>query len=139
MSGTGAAGPVMLEGIRARLREIAPDPRADSPDSADALARNMTVSALRRNSRLLNSNQALTPEAVSVLCYQFAAVHLLQLLREITGSPERCNLIADEILSAWDDGGGIGEWLWEHALGLGIDPGEVNRLADAEAQLEATP
>ena len=136
MTGTGAAA-LTLEGIRARLREIAPDPSADSPDVAEALARNMTVSALRRNSRLLNSNQALTPEAVSVLCYQFAAVHLLQAARAAAHPAGADNATAAEILNAWEDGGGIGEWLWEHALGLGIDPDEVNRLAEAEARLEA--
>lgn len=131
-----------LKGIRARLREIAPDPGAESADVAEALARNMTVSALRRNSRCLNSalspDQALSIEALSALCYQFAAVHLLQAFRAEEG-PERANLIAAEILSAWDDGGGIGEWLWEHAQKLGVDADEVNRLADAEARLEAAP
>lgn len=133
--------PTTLKGVRSRLAEIAPYPTADDPDAALKLARYMTVQGLRRNSRCLDT--ALSPDAVlsmdalSALQFQYGIVHLIEAFRRGvhgTGVPD---VLAAELLNAWDDGAGIGEWLWEHAQGLGIDGGEVVRLAEAEAALES--
>jgi hypothetical protein len=131
---TAATEPTTLKGIRNRLAEIAPYPPPDDPDAALKLARYMTVQGLRRNSRCLNTalnpDVVLSMDALSALQFQYAVAHLL-LAR---GRPAAT--LAAEILTAWDDGAGIGEWLWEHAQILGIDGGEVVRLAEAEAALE---
>lgn len=133
--------PTTLEGVRARLREIAPYPAPDDPDAALKLARYMTVQGLRRNSRCLDTalspDVALSMDALSAVQFQYAVVHLLAAMGRGESGPDSANVLSAEILSAWDDGAGIGEWLWEHAQALGIDPGEVVRLAEAEAALEA--
>lgn len=140
MTATETAVPTTLEGIRARLREIAPYPAPDDPAAAMKLARYMTVQGLRRNSRCLDTavgpDVTLSMDAVSALQFQYAVVHLLAALGRGEAGPDSANVLSAEILGAWDDGAGIGEWLWEHAQALGIDPGEVNRLAEAEAALE---
>lgn len=119
--------------ISARLSEIAPQ-----PDDARSLAKCIAVAALRRWHRHLTPHQfaddensrALERESVNGMCYEFAALHLLMAM--LAGEPgESPDFTVAQITDAWDDGGGIGEWLWEHAQALGIDAGEVNRLEDA--------
>ena len=46
------------------------------------------------------------------MAVQFAAAHALYALGE--KSSARTALVATQIRDAWEDGGGVGEWLWEH-------------------------
>jgi hypothetical protein len=128
MTGTTTA-PDTLKDVYARYREIAPEPDPESTDPSKAAAVRLLVHAQRGFTRMLN------PDMVSEVCAQFAFVHLLLWLRE--NQPEAAARLAREITDAWNDGGGIGEWLWEHAQSLGIDTSEVAALATAEARLRA--
>ena len=139
---TTAPEPLTAEQIYARLEEIAPVPRMGTPDRARALAKTITVAAVRRNHRHLapfawgndEASARLEHESVSVLCYEFATLHLL--MASLNGRGVSVNGLAAEIADAWEDGGAIGEWLWGYCRQLGIDMDEIHRLEDA---LQALP
>jgi hypothetical protein len=134
---TADAIPATLPEVYARLREIAPEPDPESPDVAAQLSRWLLVAAQRRFNHCVNpdmpTDEALSGDALSALAAQFAAAHLLAYVAE--NDTDSAARLSREITYAWADGGGIGEWLWEHAQKLGIDTDEVNALADAEARL----
>ena len=117
--------------IRDRLSEIAPYPKQDTPDHARALAKYLAVDAQRLWKYNLDiiSMDAQFGDAyrasVQAMLGEFAALHLLMRLRET--SPGLAEEMSHQIRDAWDDGGGIGEWLWEHATALGIDVPDVSR------------
>lgn len=142
---TAETKPLTAEQIYARLEEIAPPPRMGTPDRARALAKTIAVEAYRRNYRHVHpfawgndeAARRLEHESVSVLCYEFAALHLLMASLEIRGVS--VNGLAAEIADAWADGGAIGEWLWAWCESLGIDTDELARLEDALQAQTATP
>lgn len=132
------ATPDTLEGVRDRLREIAPFPKADSADLARDLSRYLAVTAIRRDARcaelVLAGDVEVARDLHAALAGEFAALHLLEAMRR--GDAHSPSAAAAQVLDAWQDGGGIGEWLWEHGQALGVDPDEVSKLAEAEARLE---
>ena len=118
--------------IRDRLTEIAPYPKPGDPDHARAVAKYLAVSAQRRwkyNLDIADMDAPGYQVSVQAMLGDFAALHLLTHLMDT--NPELAELAAAQIRDAWDDGGGIGEWLWEHATALGIDTAEVSRLEAA--------
>lgn len=133
--------PMTWPQIRKRLDEIAPDPadtgHADEHDIARIVARAIAVTAQRRWVRNLSDYfgggdrvaQREWQESIATLCAEFAALHLLMGL--IEANPERARVLAARIRDAWDDGGMIGELLWEHLEALGIDGNEIARLEEA--------
>ena len=129
--------PMTWPQIRDALEAIAPTVTEDGPVDARALARTMAVSAQRRWNRNLSryfagqdeATRRLFTESVSAMCAEFAMIHLLMALMD--ENPVRADELATQIRDAWDDGGSIGEWLWEHEQALGIDADAVNRLEDA--------
>lgn len=127
--------PTTLEGIMARYREIAPplEPSAEAP--VWDMSRSLLLSAQRGFSRMLSPDTPTDMTAITAMLVQFAALHMLRHLQQ--ADPVAAERLAREIASAWDDGGGVGEWLWEHAQPLGIDTAEVDALATAEARLRA--
>jgi hypothetical protein len=131
---TTAAKPDALAAIYARYREIAPDPDPESKDPSKALAISLLAHAQRDFTRMLSPAEPFNHEVIAGMCARFAAVHLLAWLRQ--SRPDAAARLSGEIVSAWDDGGGIGEWLWEHAQPLGVDPDAVQRLAEAEAAIQ---
>ena len=62
----------------------------------------------------------------------FAAAHALYALD--ASDPVLGTQAAREIRDAWDDGGGVGEWLWEHLGGAACE--EIGPLADELVTLE---
>ena len=117
--------------IRARLGEIAPYPKQDTPDHARAVAKYLAVSAQRRWKWTLDIADMDSTEyrsAVQVMLADFAALHLLMHLLN-TDTPKTEGL-SRQIRDAWDDGGEVGSWLWEHGMALGVDPDEVCRLEE---------
>jgi hypothetical protein len=127
-----AETPATRREIRARLSEIAPYPEHDTPDQASAVAKYLAVAAQRHwkwNLDIADMDGAEYWQSTQTMLAEFAALHLLMHLRKT--SPDVAELAAAQIRDAWDDGGGIGEWLWEHAKALGIDTDEVGRLEEA--------
>ena len=61
----------------------------------------------------------------------FAASHALRALDEKRGTPRE---VAQEIWLAWEDGAGIGGWLWQHLGGEACD--EIGSLAEELGALD---
>lgn len=133
--------PMTWPQIKAAIDKLAPFPPEGEPASARGLAKTMAVSAQRRWHRNLSgyfdSRDAATQrrfsESIHAMCDEFAALHLLMALMD--ENPVRADELATQIRDAWNDGGGIGEWLWEHEQALGVDADEVNRLEEAWQKL----
>lgn len=125
--------------ISGRLNEIAPYPEMGTPDQARAVAAYLAVSVQRRWTYTLDILTAGDMDGdmdgdtywmtVQAMLAEFAALHLLMRLRET--NPELAEEVAVQIREAWDDGAGVGEWVWTHAETLGIDLNEVGCLETA--------
>lgn len=121
--------PATRREIRDRLNTIAPYPDDTTPDHARAVAKYLAVEAQRRwkwNLDIADQDGSDWRQSVQALVAGFAALHLLMHLMET--DPAKAEELSKQIRNAWEDGGGVGEWLWEHATALGIDPAEVSRL-----------
>lgn len=123
--------------IYAEMREVARDgiPDPSAPDVADRLARGLLAAGQRRYILALDHRVPPDPEMLTAECALFAALHLLMGLRETDTDAAR--RLSSEIAIAWEDGAGVGEHLWEHGRVLGVDTGEIARLANAEAGLRS--
>ena len=119
--------------IRAQLDAIAPLPE---DVTATDLARHLAVRAQERFCRMLSPLVPFDDQQVAAMCAEFAAAHALYALGETPSAATA--LVAAQIRDAWEDGGGIGEWLWEH---LGAETAkQVTALAEemmAVAQAES--
>jgi alkanesulfonate monooxygenase SsuD/methylene tetrahydromethanopterin reductase-like flavin-dependent oxidoreductase (luciferase family) len=113
--------------IRAQLDAIAPLPEQGRPVTAIALARHLAVRAQERFTMMLHPLVPVDPTQVAAM---YAAAHaLLALAGSRHAGPEldlgipaavprafrdcHPDLAAAQIRDAWEDGGGIGEWLWD--------------------------
>jgi hypothetical protein len=123
------------EQIRARQNEIAPYPDPGTEVTGESLARYLAALAQLGWSRnltpFIRDDQEIPIQQVAA---NFAAAHALLALHEI--DPEKAAFTAAQIADAWNDGGGIGEWLFEHLTRLGVDPREIARLDEARLVLE---
>jgi hypothetical protein len=96
--------------IRADLDAVAPLPQGDD---AVALALHFAVRAQERWAGMTApSGRGIDPEQVSLMCAEFAASHALRTLHRVSSG--EANLAADQIAGALEDGGIVGEWLWDH-------------------------
>ena len=119
--------------IRERLHEIAPYPDTDEATTARSLARWLAMRAAVINHQQLSADVPMSRGQIDLLTILFAAAHALYALDTAIG-PDYADNVAREIRNAWEDGGGVGEWLWEH-LG-GTVCAELGPLADELAALK---
>lgn len=142
---TETTAPMTAEQITARGNEIAPlDFGQQEPVAAAEVARWLAYHAQRRwtrnLSRYFDGNDPATRrafhESVGAMYSEFAALHLLMVLS--AADEAKADEAATRIRDAWDDGGLIGELLYEHEQALGIDPEEVTRLEEAWQALPGT-
>jgi len=112
--------------IRERLNEIAPYPDTDEATTGRSLARWLAVRSAVINHQQLSPDVPMSRGQIDLLTILFAAAHALYALDDI--DPVLGTAVALEIRNAWDDGGGVGEWLWEH-LGAAACT-ELGPLAD---------
>ena len=112
--------------IRERLNEIAPYPDTDEATTARSLARWLAMRSAVINHQQLSPDVAMSRGQIDLLTILFAAAHALYAL----DASDRAlgTQAALEIRNAWDDGGGVGEWLWEHLGGAAC--AEIGPLAD---------
>lgn len=96
--------------IRARLAELGPYPRSIEDVTAASLARYLAVRAQVLNRQILSPDGELTRHNVDLVTILFAAAHALFALH----GEEHGIRTAEEIWNAWEDGSGVGEWLWDH-------------------------
>jgi hypothetical protein len=115
--------------IHARLDELAPYPSGGDVTAA-GLARYLAKQAQVSWSRGMNGPATLSPAEVARMVSEFAAAHALLALAD--SDPSRADLVAAQIHDAWEDGGGVGEWTWDH---LGTDAMEIAGLANELAEV----
>jgi hypothetical protein len=115
--------------IHAKLDKLAPYPSAGDV-TATGLARYLAKQAQVSWSRGMNGPGHLTPSEVARMVSEFAAAHALLALAD--SDPSRADLVAAQIHDAWEDGGGVGEWTWDH---LGPDAGKIAALASELAEV----
>lgn len=134
MSSTDETTPVgRMKQVRARLDEIGPYPAHPGATTAAGLARRLSVRAAVISHQQLGTDAPFSHSQIDRLTVLFAAAHALYALNRLAG-PDHADSIAREIRDAWDDGSGIGEWLWDH---LGSQAcAEIGPLADELAALE---
>jgi len=118
--------------IRERLHEIAPYPDTDEATTGRSLARWLAIRSAVINHQQLGSAVPMSRGQIDLLTILFAAAHALYALD--ASDPVLGTAVALEIRNAWDDGGGVGEWLWEH-LGSAACA-ELGPLADELAELK---
>jgi hypothetical protein len=115
--------------IHDRLDVLAPYPSIGDV-TAKGLARYLAKQAQVSWSRGMNGPGHLTPAEVARMVSEFAAAHALLALAD--SDPARADLVATQIRDAWEDGGGVGEWTWDH---LGLDAGKIAALANELAEV----
>jgi len=112
--------------VRERLNELAPYPATDEATTARSLARWLAMRSAVINHQQLSPDVPMSRSRIDLLTILFAAAHALYALDEIDSDTGA--VVAKEIRDAWDDGGGVGEWLWEHLGGTAC--AEIGPLAD---------
>ncbi len=118
--------------ISDRLLEIAPYPERAEQVTAQGLARYLAVRASVINHQQLSPDAPFSRSQVDLLTVLFCAAHALYALDECGRGV--ADQVAREIWNAWEDGGGIGEWLWDH-LGTAT-ASRIGPLADDLATAE---
>jgi|ERR1017187_3451649 hypothetical protein len=109
--------------IRGQMEKLAPY-QASGQVTAKGVARYLAMETQVAWSRAMNGTASPSVTDIAIITGQFAAVHALLALAE--ADPKAADETAAEIRDAWEDGGGVGEWTWEH---LGPDAKEIARLA----------
>lgn len=118
--------------LRTRLTALAAYPE-DGPVKAWDMARHFAIRAQERWVRQLDGRTDIDHQQLAVMAAEFAAAHALY--SAMTGA--RPDDFATEIRDALEDGGVIGEWLWDY---LGDETcSKVRELTEAlmAAQQEA--
>jgi len=110
--------------IRRQLTAIAPLPE-EGDVTAEQLARHLAVRAQERWSRQIGyPGDPIDNLQLSCLLAEFAAAHALATLFE--ADPKMANWAAVQIRDAFEDGGSVGEWLWELLGGKTVE--KVSKL-----------
>jgi hypothetical protein len=119
------------EQIRERLNEIAPYSPGD-PVTAVGLARQQAIEAQIAWARMMDTDTPITMRDIALVQGCFGTARALLALAE--ADPAGADEVAAQIRNAFEDGGDIGEWLWqihgEHAR-------EISALATQLAVLAA--
>jgi hypothetical protein len=131
-----------LKQINARIADIAPWPGFSDEATPESVARWLLVHAQREwVAHIIPLTMPDGPDpstldvaAVAKMNAQFAAGHALLAL---IGTGREAQ-VAQEIVRAWNGGGEVGPWLWEHLRILLVDADEVTRLEQARMALDET-
>lgn len=127
--------------IRHQLSAVASLPAEGETVTARQMARHFAVRAAERGRKQLDPGYGSDLDVRELACMvaEYAAAHALHMFANVSAA--HADIAADQIKDAMDDGGGIGEWLWEM---LGAETSEqVARLTDqlvaAIAEADAKP
>jgi hypothetical protein len=122
-----------------KLSEFAPYPEREEDVTADSIARNTAVSAFARQQLIDEYMQDDSPKGrrlymteTGALVNQYGVAFLLRELAEV--DPTRADKAAKRLYGDWEDGGSVGEWLWEWVGEYGIDQEQVNQVAATQAR-----
>lgn len=118
--------------IRAELNRLAPYEPAGEAVTAGSLGRYLAMEAQVAWARMTSMDWPILPADIGLLQGNFAAAHALLALHEL--APQEAGEVAEQIHQAFEDGGGVGEWLRDHH---GAD---TERIAGLAAELaKVTP
>lgn len=115
--------------IRAELNKLAPF-REDPPLTARETARYCAMEAQVAWARTMDPETGIAMGDIGIVQGYFATAHALLALAAV--DPAAADECAAQIVSAWNDGGGTGEWIYEH---LGPDAKRIAALAQEMAAL----
>lgn len=103
----------------------APYPTSAEDVTADKLARHLAVQAQRSYLKTMGAAEP-NRDAMARFVYEWGLVFLLREVQERAGS-HVADTVARGLWEAWEDGSGLGEFLWEWLTEYGIDPVAVAR------------
>lgn len=105
-------------------KNFAPYPTRVEDVTADKLARHIAVAAQRRFRTTMDAAE-LDRTEMTLFVQEWGVVYLLREIEERAGAPV-ADALARDLWEAWDDGSGLGEFLWEWLTEYGIDPEAVS-------------
>lgn len=98
----------------------APYPTSSDEVTAENLARHLTVQAYRTGEQIMTAS-GIDRNKMARFVYGFGCAFLLREALAHLG-PVGADEIARELWEIWDDGGSLGEFLWEWLTEYGIAP-----------------
>jgi hypothetical protein len=117
--------------INGRLDKIAPYPASHDQATATAVARYLAARAHVTGAMgLIPFGPEPNIDILTRMVSEFAAAHALFVLAKV--DPEVASIAAREIYDAWEDGAGVGEWLWKH-----LGDATSRQLSDIAEELAA--
>src|SRR5690349_9292303 len=103
----------------------APYPTRSEDVTADGLAKHLAVAA-QRDFRATQDAAEIDKNQMARFVYEWGIVYLLREAQERAGVRVADDL-ARGLWENWNDGSGLGEWLWEWLTEYGIDPEAVSK------------
>jgi sulfite reductase beta subunit-like hemoprotein len=104
---------------------LAPYPTSAEEVTAEKLARHLAVAAQHSFRTTMDATEP-DRAAMTVFVHEWGIVFLLRELQERAGT-HVADAVARQLWESWEDGGGLGEFLWEWLTEYGIDPEAVTR------------
>jgi hypothetical protein len=111
--------------VSSNINILAPYPTRAEDVTAEKVARHVAVAAQLRYRATMDAAE-LDHVAMTLFVQEWGVVYLLREIEERAGT-HVADSLARELWEAWDDGSGLGEWLWEWLTEWGIDPEAVTR------------
>lgn len=105
-------------------------PKSAEEVTADNLAACLAVAAQRTHLKVMDS-AAMDHTALTLFVREWGVVFLLREVQERAGV-HVADGIARALWENWNDGSGLGEWLWEWLTEYGVDPNAIGLNAPAE-------
>lgn len=106
-------------------KRLAPYPTRAEDVTAEALAKHIAVAAQHRYRITLDAAE-LDRTEMTLFVQEWGVVYLLREIQERSGV-EVADAVARDLWEAWEDGSGLGEFLWEWLTEYGIDPEAVGK------------
>lgn len=106
-------------------KNLAPYPTSAEDVTAERLAAHLAVSAQRRYLATINAAE-FDRTTMNLFVKEWGVIYLLREAEERAGMAF-ADRLARDLWEAWNDGSGLGEFLYEWLTEYGIDPEQVAR------------
>jgi hypothetical protein len=114
------------------LDDIAPYPNTEQEATAEAMIRYLLVQAQATWHRALAVDPDAEDAKLGDAAHLYSVASLLGVFRHL--NPRAGNEVSRELWATWEDPPSIGISIWDDLKQLGIDPDQVNRIADEQAR-----